>query len=197
MRLWRAAAIVLAGASLGACALLGMGRTLPPAPLLAPAALGQHVQITQKVTVHSGEERQSFLAAWLAAPDRLDLAGLSPSGQRLLTLSWDGEQFREDYSPMLDRELPGRQVLSQLQLAHWPLDGIRQSLTGSPWRLEQTLQGEYRERHLYFRGTAILSIVARMPHDGAHSLPATISIRSHLAAYRLEVETLQVQVVSQ
>lgn len=175
-----------------ACSLLGGPRSLPPLPLLPPADLGYRLQLSQRVEVIVDGESRTFLAAWRATPERLDFVGLTPTGQRLLTLAYDGEQFTEDYSELLPEPIPGRDVLTQLQLAHWPLASIKRNLAGTDWRMEAVAA----ERRLYFRDHLIFTIAATYP-DGASypdsdysRPPASIHIESRVAPFELMVETL-------
>ncbi|MEX1032917.1 MAG: DUF3261 domain-containing protein [Cellvibrionaceae bacterium] len=173
---------------LAACSTLKGAGTLPPLPLLPPADLGKHVQLSQRVMVTFADQSQTFLGAWVASAERLDFVGLTPSGQRLLSLSYDSQHFSEHYSSLMEDPIPGREVLSHLQLANWPRASIERQLEMTDWRLAQS-DGE---RRLYFKDNLILTITASYTEDDDGKLPAAIRIRSHVAPYVLEVETLQV-----
>lgn len=172
----------------GGCTLLAPRGQLPPLPLLPPAGLEQSVQISQRVEISFADDSRTFLGAWVVSAQGLHFVGLTPSGQNLMTLSYDGQHFGESYSPVLGEAIPGRQVLSQLQLAHWPLASIERALAGTLWRVHS----EGSQRHLYFRDNLILSIDASYTAGRNDTLPAAIRIQSHVASYRLEVQTLQV-----
>lgn len=174
--------------SVAACSLVDSPGQLPPLPLLPPADLGRNLQLSQRVTVSFDAESRTFLGAWVVNPHAINFVGLTPSGQRLLTLSYDGDRFSESYSPLLREAIPGREVLSHLQLAHWPRASIERGLEASAWRLK-VVDGE---RRLYFKDRLILTIAASYTESDEHELPAAIRIMSHVAPYRLEVETLQV-----
>lgn len=184
----RGLAIILATSVIAACGMLSSPRELRPLPLLPPGELGKDLQLSQRVSVSFEDEQNTFLGAWTVAAERLDFVGLTPSGQRLLTLSYDGRDFAEHYSPMLKDEIPGREVLSHLQLAHWPISSIDAHLAGTGWRLDSS----GGERLLYFKNHLILSIAAGYDRRGPGELPPLIRIESHIAPYRLEVKTLQV-----
>lgn len=179
--------LIVAALVLGGCASFRGGH-MPPLPLLAPGSLDRAVQISQKVTITFEDQSRTFLGAWAVGPERLDFVGLTPSGQNLMTLSYDGREFSESYSPVLTEAIPGRDVLGQLQLAHWPVADVQQALAESAWKLES----EGPRRHLYYRDHLILSIDASYTAGDFSSLPAAIRITSHVAPYRLEVQTLQV-----
>lgn len=172
-----------------ACSLIGGPQSLPPLPLLPPGDLGHDLQLSQRVEVTVDGESHTFLAAWRAGPDRLDFVGLTPTGQRLLTLGYDGRQFSENYSEMLTEPLPGRDVLSHLQLAHWPLPSVRRGLESTGWRLEAA----WDQRQIYLRDHLIFTIAATYPDGDGNGLPTAIRISSHVAPFELTVETLPVQ----
>lgn len=163
---------------LAGCGSLQEKPRLPEIPLLPPAALGQHVQLTQSVTLQinpdSDAQKQqiallegqppTLLAVWSVDKQGLNLVGLTPTGQTIMTLQYDGEDFSETYSPLLFlsnadaiKNIPGREILAQLQLCYWPLQIIEQHLKNSPWRLITTEQG----RALYLDMRQILEI--RLP----------------------------------
>lgn len=169
---------------LSACTFTGGPKTLPELPLLSPTSFGKQVQLSQRVTVDLDGEQQIFLAAWAVDDEQLSFVGLTPSGQRLLILNYGPQGFSEDYSPMLDDALPGRQVLSHLQMAHWPLAAIDAALENTGWRMVAI----GLSRQLQFNGRPILSIAL----DQESALPTRIRIKSHMMPMTLEVETLQV-----
>lgn len=179
---------LLLSSVLAACTMLQGPASLPELPLLEPADFGQELQLSQRVTVDFDGESQTLLAAWAVSGEQLSFAGLTPAGQRLMMLGYGAEGFAEEYSPLLAEPLPGREVLSHLQLAHWPLDVIQQALDGSGWRISQSASG----RELYFQNRLALSISADYESTTVAQVPATIHMRSHLMPLKLRVETVQV-----
>ncbi len=187
----------------------------PSIPLLPPQSLGQHWQLTQSVTLYfeaksieakgidangintnSAENYGSaevipgaplsLLVAWSISERGLDLVGLSPSGQTLMTLGYDGEQFFEDYSPRLPTSLPGRQILAQLQLSYWPLDVINQHLKSSPWYFIASKDN----RDLYLGKRKVFSIHIT-PADKATGTGEIIEITNAILHSRLIIKTLE------
>ena len=175
--------------SLSGCSALQKEPRLPAIPLLPPAALGQHVQLTQSVTLQInadevGQNQQigplenqplTLLAVWSVNEQGLNFAGLTPAGQVLMTLQYDGVHFTESYSPLLllsnsdtVKSIPGREILAQLQLCYWPLPIIEQHLKNSPWRLMITDHG----RALYLDKQLVLDI--RLPPITATATGTTI-----------------------
>ncbi len=202
--------------SLGSCSALQKTPVLPEIPLLPPAALGQHLQLTQSVTLaidpHSKVQTPqmppledlplTLLAVWSVDEKGLNFAGLTPAGQVLMTLQYDGERFSESYSPLLYlsnsdaiKNIPGREILAQLQLCYWPLQVIEQYLENSPWRIITTEHG----RALYLGKQLALDIrlspIAISPNSTVASnkpsdLNEHIEITNTLMRNKLTITTL-------
>ena len=100
------------------------GRAAPPPDhlqlALAPASFAQRITLQQHVHVERDGREVDFEAVLDIGPDSLTLIGMA-FGQRILTLRYDGTRLVESRSPMLPREVLGADVLSDLQLALWPV----------------------------------------------------------------------------
>jgi hypothetical protein len=92
-------------------------KLLPPADVTVP------VLLKQKVILQSGGGQQQFLVVARFEPDRLKLVVLSPIGQQLLMLDYDGEVLVEESFSSID--LPGREILAVIQFALWPAPSIK------------------------------------------------------------------------
>jgi hypothetical protein len=91
--------------------------------LLPPVDVSASVLLKQKVILQSGEKQQQFLVVARFKPQRLKLVVLSPIGQQLLMLDYDGEALVEESFSSID--LPGREILAIIQLALWPAQSVR------------------------------------------------------------------------
>ncbi|WP_439136222.1 DUF3261 domain-containing protein [Pseudomaricurvus sp.] len=175
---------------LAACSSWPSRHQLPELPLLSPASLGQQWQLTQSVSIAplsaatDNRQPQTLLAAWSVTEERLDLAGLTLMGQTLLTLSYDGDNFSESTSPLLPDEVSGRDILTQIQLAYWPVDVIQKALAGSDWTLEAT-----GDRILYLGQKPALTIAIADGNKTDTPLES-ITITNHLMHYQLQIQTL-------
>lgn len=196
----RRAVFALLAVMLTACSWISPAR-LPELPLLSPATFGQQWQVTQSVTLQplAGDDSaphrsgQTLLAAWSVSPARLDFAGLTPTGQTLLTLSYDGQQLTETTSPLLPKEVSGRDILAQLQLAYWPLNSIQQALSGSPWSLRQVNPGR---RELWLNGQLALDLQISPPGPSGQPLESII-ITHPLRGYQLKIQTISRETLSE
>ena len=132
---------------------------------------------------------------WAVNKDTVSLVGLSPTGQRLLTLSYDGIIFKEEYSNLLEEKIPGRAVMSYMQLAHWPKESINKALAKSEWSVKFSL----KKRSLSYNGRHVLDILFENSDDKNISslqthYPKKIQIISSVMALQLDIEMLSVSV---
>jgi hypothetical protein len=91
--------------------------------LLPPSEGPAPVLLKQKITLLAGQRQQQFLAVVRFELDRLELVVLLPSGQRLLTLEYDGEELLQESLASID--LPGRDILAIMQFSSWPEASLR------------------------------------------------------------------------
>jgi hypothetical protein len=136
-RLIAVVALALALA-LAACA------TVPPraaprdAPQLrlAPALLGRTLNLQQHLTLQApGREQQ--LDVLLEADERHVQLGVLALGQVAARLDWDGVTLAESHAPWWPQAVSAARILSDLQLALWPVAAIRAALPAG-WRLDES-----------------------------------------------------------
>ncbi len=171
-------AVVLALSLLSSCS---AQQAMLPTPgelrLLPPAEGNAEVLLKQKVTMLAGQREQQFLTVARFDRRHLKLVVLLPSGQRLLTLDYDGEELRQQKDLAID--LPGREILAIMQFANWPETSLRRHyLEADGWRVQVTPA----ERRLLTDSGVALSIGYR---------PREWLIHNHQKNYRVIVETLE------
>ncbi|WP_221793298.1 DUF3261 domain-containing protein [Oceanobacter mangrovi] len=121
-------------------------------PLLSPAAAGFKAQVTQQVS-QADDASRAMIASWSVDQEQMVLVGLAATGQELMRAIYDGEQLQTRVSPLVPAQIDVQAILSQIQLAYWPLAAIQQQLQGSGWSL-QAVTGErrlYYDSHLVYR----------------------------------------------
>jgi Protein of unknown function (DUF3261) len=108
-----------------------------PAPLfcLSPASLGQPLALQQRLTVTFQGQVQPPVDVLLEVDPRTLQAALMVAGSTMARLNWDGESLVATQSPGWPQRLPAAQVLSDLQLAWWPVPVLRAALPAG-WLLE-------------------------------------------------------------
>lgn len=164
--------------------LLSACSTQPPLPvanpefkLLPPAEGPAPVLLQQKVSLLAGQREQQFLVVTRFDHQRLSLVVLLPSGQRLLTLDYDGADLTQQVFASFD--LPGSEILAIIQAARWPEASLRAHYREADgWRLQLTSA----ERRLLTEFGTALTIVY---------WPGELRIDNYLKGYRVIVETLE------
>lgn len=156
--------------------------------LLPPASFGQTLQASQQLEAIVDEEPQQLLIAFAVDNQQLRVTGLTPSGQRLLSINYDGQQTQTSGSHWLPDELDPRMILAQLQLAYWPLDTLQANYP-APWRVTETAE----QRQLLHKQTPVWQ-VDYLNHKTDETLIAghRISLYDHRFGITLNIRTLSV-----
>jgi hypothetical protein len=144
-KLAQRAGLLLLALLLSACSSLSASKEQQPLLQLTPASLGATLSLTQRLAVvrlHGVAERQQSLDVLLEVDtQRVHLAGFA-LGQRILTLSWDGETLQTERHPLLPAAIDGVHVLRDIQLIYWPADAIRAALPAGWYLVEQERRRE-------------------------------------------------------
>lgn len=104
---------------------------------LPPAALGCAASVQQRLTVMPPGKAPTELEALLEVDAQILRMAIFHAGQRMGTLQWDGQQWDVQRSPWWPAQLDPAQVLSDMQLALWPLPALESAVL-APWRLESS-----------------------------------------------------------
>ena len=94
---------------------------------LSPKSFVDSLSVQQQVHVERDGRTVDFDAVLEVNPQLVTLVGLG-FGQRLFTLRYDGTTLDETRSDMLPAQVKASDVLSDMQLALWPIEAIRASL---------------------------------------------------------------------
>ena len=172
---WAASAVLCALAGCSSTPVAQPAERMAPLQLaLAPAALGCSLAVQQQLTVQPPNGSAQTLGALLEVDGQVVRLALFHLGQRMGTLSWDGAQLQTQLSRWWPAQLPPAQVLSDMQLALWPVPAIAQALPEG-WQLQQVGQG----RQLSYQGQTRVDVLAA----GANAF----DIRYAPAAWSLQV----------
>jgi len=105
--------------------MLSSGPPVPVALKLLPPAQGPApVLLKQVVTLEAKGQRRQFLVVARLQPTGVDMVALLPTGQRLMTLAYDGEELTQQQLSSIP--LPGEDILAILQFSLWPVTSINQ-----------------------------------------------------------------------
>lgn len=108
---------------------------------LPPASLGRELALQQQLSFEFGKETRTLDALLEADSSEVRLA-VQAMSQSALRLRWDGQTLDQQRAEWLPPTLRGERVLSDLQLAYWPVEAIRAALPAG-WRLD--LEGSDRQ----------------------------------------------------
>lgn len=156
----------------------------PPRPLLSPLApqtLGQSVTARQQVTIRFADNVRRLQVALKVAPDDLTLIGLTAVGQRLFTLSWNGQQAELHSSIDSIADIDPTRILADLQLAYWPLPVLRRALP------DDLSLGQYGSARVLWRDGQLLWFASSTGPERWHS---TVTIYNARVGYRLTIQPL-------
>lgn len=144
---------------------------------LSPASFPTRLSLQQQVHVERDGRDADFDAVLDISPEAVTLVGLG-FGQRLFTLRYDGTRLEESRSPFLPRDVRGRDVLSDIQLALWPADAVRAALPAR-W----TLRDDPGVRVLSKGDEAITSIT----YDSLPRWKGLVTLHNKQFGYRLVI----------
>lgn len=112
---------------------------------LAPAAFAttMPLSLSQRLTVtplpasrgETNSPAKNLDALLEINPDQVQLAGFA-LGQRILTVSWDGQSLTSSRHALLPKEVDEQRVLRDVQLVYWPLATIQAALPAG-WALSE------------------------------------------------------------
>lgn len=137
----RAAVTALPALLLAGCSLLP-ATPAPPAPFapLPPSSYGGTVRATQILTLSRAGGARTLQCVVEIGPGKLTLVCATALGQRVLSLVYDAQGLRADVIEG-GAAPPPAQVLTDLQLAAWPLPALQAAVAGSTWRIEAPRPG--------------------------------------------------------
>jgi len=145
--------------------------------LLPPDEVSVAVLLKQKVTLQTGERQQQFLVVARFQQHRLELVVLSPTGQKLLTLDYDGENLVQDTLSSID--LRGKEILAIIQFALWPEHSINIHYPKKDgWVVEIA-----PEKRILFTASGMLLKISYQADE--------LIVDNHIQDYRVIVHTLE------
>lgn len=172
-----------------ALALLSSGCVTAPRPKpesdfllkLAPGAFGRELQLAQRITVVRGAERKTFDAQLEIDASEVRIAAVA-MGQTVASLRWNGEQLEQQVSTHVPEAITAERILSDVQLAWWPLASIRAALPAG-----FTLDEAAGTRTLSRNGAA----EATVAYTGAGPVWTRVRLAHARHGYELDIESVE------
>ena len=147
---------------------------------LAPADLGESIALQQHLTVERNGKMDELDAALEIDDSHLQLVGLA-LGQRVLSLSYDGNKLTSWRHFMLPKQVREEDILEDIQLTLWPLDSIRKALPPG-WHIEDT----ELQRILTMDG----NVVYRINYSSMPRWSGTVKLENYRYHYSLIIQSL-------
>jgi hypothetical protein len=123
-------------------------------PLASPAAVSAR-SASQVIHAVYGARAMTLSTAIELDAATLKVVGLTATGQRLFTASWDGNVVSAQKSAFVPESVDPERVLADVQLALWPLPAVRQAFSQSGLEVTEPFAGVRRLR----RGDALIAEV--------------------------------------
>lgn len=79
--------------------------------------------VLQRVTFTTPERTDTMLMQIESSPQKLVLAGLTPLGQTLFTMQWDGHRTEASWAPGIKPPIEASTLIALIQMAQWPQNG--------------------------------------------------------------------------
>jgi hypothetical protein len=95
--------------------------------LQSPAS-GPAFSVVQQVVIGEGGQQETMLAYIENNPQRLALVGLTPLGQTVLRVTWDGSHIVASGPPGIGPSINPAVLMAVLQFGLWPPDAVRAGL---------------------------------------------------------------------
>lgn len=130
-----------------------------PMQLLLPT---RDIALTQKIHARYREQQHTLIMQVQASPQQVVMAGLTPTGTRLFSFSFDGKTVESWQSPLFTAPFDGSYVLADFELATLDLAALQHALPSGSSLTENT-RGTIRERILL---NAQAMTVIRIEYDG-------------------------------
>ena len=171
-------------ALLSSCTVLNKTDVSKP-PVLMPIAppAGPSRRIVQQITAQWPDRKETLLCVLELDQRHIAMAGLSNDGVGLFNLTYDGKTIVLDKSPLLPESLAPEFIITDLQLAYWPVAVLQKSLHASSWRLES----DAGHRRLYFQGDKVVDVNYLTP-DAVWA--KSVELINYRYNYRLQIKTL-------
>jgi hypothetical protein len=189
----RPSALLIAALTLSLTACIGPGTKATPSAArpapettlfapLAPATLGHAVDAEQLLSAAYGARESSLRCIVTVDADTLQVVGLTASGQRVFSLRYDGHQIDGERSAFAPEQIDPRHILTDIQLAFWPLDAVAAAAEKRGWQVSEPRPGL---RRVSGNGR----IVAEVHYADADPWNGRLWLSNFVAGYSLDIRT--------
>lgn len=142
--------------------------------------------ITQKVTSTYKNEQHISLMHLNSKNKRLTIVGLTPTGNRLFSITYDGIQVNSWKSPLFTAPLDGSFVIADYELVSLPLEIINQALVGA--HASETFNNNQATRMIVDKNNK--PIIEIIYSDAKNRNVANVSYHHLERQYQIRIEPL-------
>lgn len=150
-------------------------------PLLPPASIGVTRQAGQIMRGAFGTREVTLRCVVRATPAQILVVGVTATGQRAFSVSWDGTAWNVRSAPMVPDALRPDLLVADVQLALWPLPVLQAAYAPAGWEVSEPGGGVRRLR----QGGRI---VAEVHYASADPWNGRYWISNFRYSYSLEIE---------
>ena len=143
------AAVALMALTLSGCVSAPMQQADPSQmpPLLPAASLGQSRSAQQIVRAAFADNEATMQCVVDITPQHMSVIALNAMGLRLFSISVENGQTTVERMPGVPEQIQPERILSDIQLAYWPLAKLQQAYRGSAWQVSEPFAGTRRLKH--------------------------------------------------
>ncbi len=115
-------------------------------PLLDPATLGSDHAAQQILRAAFADHEATLRSVVIAHAGSLKMIMLTATGQRALSLEWDGTDWKVEKAPMVPEQLDPQVLVADVEFALWPMTALREPYEAAGWDLSEPGGGMRRVR---------------------------------------------------
>jgi hypothetical protein len=138
--------MALIGVLLTACAHAPRSGEAAKPRALAPVAAVSPRSASQVIHAAYGDRAVTLRTALQVDAASLTLVGVTATGQRVFTASWDGKTITAERGVFVPSHVEPERVLADMQLALWPLQAVQEAL-GNSYEVSEPFAGVRRLKH--------------------------------------------------
>jgi hypothetical protein len=113
-------------------------------PVLPAASLGSSHSAQQIVRAAFADSDATMQCVVEITPQRMSVVALNALGLRLFSVAVEDGQTTVERMPGVPEQIQPERILSDIQLAYWPLAKLQQAYRGSAWQVSEPFAGTRR-----------------------------------------------------
>ena len=116
-------------------------------PLLPAASLGHSHSAQQIVRAAFADNEATMQCVVDITPQHMSVVALNAMGLRLFSIRVENGETTVERMPGVPEQIQPERILSDIQLAYWPLEKLQQAYRGSAWQVSEPFASTRRLKH--------------------------------------------------